>query len=397
MSVATSQKRTLLALLGQLRPHWRHDPALPARIQALLAGRREFGSRDRRLYREFVYTTLRYLPWIDPLLDEAADEAVRRLAWLAADLPATRDFRQAFANGEPPAGDRAELLPAWFRAHCPEIFSGSELDAQLRRAPLWLRLQTARSEAVLAEFAARGWTWRESTVLPRAGQLLGEADVTATEAWRSGGVEVQDLGSQLLLAAVGVAPGEHWLDACAGAGGKTLQLATLLGGAGRITAHDIRAAALDELTRRLTRAKRQGGGAEWAAVRVQRETVGAGEKFDGVLVDAPCSGTGTWRRSPHLKWCTTEQQVIRAAAKQRDLLEEFSRHTRPGGRLVYATCSLSSRENEEVVEAFLGAHPEFNADSPGRTFGAQQRGPGLLILPGLHDSDGFFVAAMRRA
>lgn len=395
MSVAASQKRTLLALLAQLRPHWRRDPGLPARIQALLAGRREFGSRDRRLYREFIYTTLRYLPWIEPLLDAAPDEAVRRLAWLSAELPATREFRRTFATGAPPDGDRAELLPGWFRAHCPGIFSGSELDAQLRRAPLWLRLQADRPETVFAEFAARGWTWRASTVLPRAVQLPGEVDVTSTEAWRSGGVEVQDLGSQLLLEAVGIAPGENWLDACAGAGGKTLQLATLLGGGGRITAHDIRAAALDELTRRLTRA--QEAGAEWAAVRVQRGTVDAGEKFEGVLVDAPCSGSGTWRRSPHLKWCTTEHQVTLAAAKQRELLEEFSRHARPGGRLVYATCSLSSRENEEVVEAFLCAHPEFSAEPPGRTFGAQPRGPGLLIMPGLHDTDGFFVAAMRRA
>src|SRR5215204_3828445 len=154
MSVAANQQRTFLRLLAQLRPHWRRDAALPARIQAVLAANRAFGSRDRRLYRELVYTALRHLPWIEPLLDAEPDEAVRRVAWLAAELPATKIFRATFAIGEPPKGDKTELLPAWFRAHCSEIYSGHELEAQLRRAPLWLRLQTdvAGAREVLKEF-----------------------------------------------------------------------------------------------------------------------------------------------------------------------------------------------------------------------------------------------------
>ena len=164
MDITANQQRTFLRLLRQLRPRWRTDHALPATIQSRLARERTFGSRDRRLYRELIYTTLRYLPWIEPFLDSQLDEAVRRVAWLSAETPATTAFRAAFASGAAPAGDKTELIPAWFREHCADIFSGVELETQLRRAPLWLRLQTdaAGDSCELEEFAARGWKWRRS-------------------------------------------------------------------------------------------------------------------------------------------------------------------------------------------------------------------------------------------
>jgi 16S rRNA (cytosine967-C5)-methyltransferase len=418
MNVAANQQRTFLRLIMQLRPHWRRDASLPARIQSLLASHRGFGSRDRRLYRELIYTTLRYLPWIEPLLDPQPEEAVRRVACLAADLPATKTFRAIFANGEPPHGDKTELLPAWFRPHCPEIFSGAELEAQLRRAPLWLRLQTSQQGElqVIEEFESSGWSWKRSPILSSALELLTEADVTKTDAWRRGRIEIQDLGSQLILESVGAEPGGWWLDACAGAGGKSLQLARLLGPAAEIHAHDVRPEALDELR---TRAARVGiacagidepSGAATLA-RGANSSVGTGDHafarigitlqapqdtYDGVLVDAPCSGSGTWRRAPHLKWVTTPRQIEQAAEKQRGLLHRFSRNVQPGGRLVYATCSLSRIENEEVVAHFLTAHPEFVAVPFANTFGASAREGGLTFLPALHDTDGFFVASLRR-
>ena len=147
------------------------------------------------------------------------------------------------------------------------------------------------------EFSARGWAWRRSEILPSAVEVRAEADVTDTEAYRHGLFEVQDLGSQMILASVGVEPGGRWLDACAGAGGKTLQLAALLGPGRQIVAHDIRPAALAELELRAQRA----GAAVAAAITATDQPTG---RFDGVLVDAPCSGSGTWRRAPHLKWTT---------------------------------------------------------------------------------------------
>jgi len=390
MSLAGSQAQTFLRLLQPLRARWRRDPALPRVVQSLLTGERSFGSRDRRLYRELIYTTLRYLPWIEPWLDADQAEAVRRVAWLAAETPATARFRSELATGEPPSGNRHELLPAWFEPHQPCLFVDPELEFQLRRAPLWLRLQADVTDraAVEAEFAARGWTWRQSDVLPDALELRSEADVTQTDSWRSGLVEVQDLGSQLLLEAAGIAPGGHWLDLCAGAGGKSLQLARLLGPQGRVSAHDIRPAALDELQHRAERARLRN-------IRLLR-ALPATAAHDGVLVDAPCSGSGTWRRAPHLKWTTTPQLVAERAELQLRLLLKGAALVRPGGRLVYATCSLSRCENEEVVARFLAAAPDFAPEAPRHRFGCPEAGAGLLILPSRHDTDGFFVAALRR-
>ena len=398
MSVATSQQQVFLRLLRQLAPHWRRDAALPRRIQQLLSGERSFGSRDRRLYRELLYTTLRYLPWIESDLEREPARVVKSAAWLAADTRDTRAYRGETCADWPTLSSLAEranflkadaeaLLPTWFRDECPEIFTPTELAAQLARAPLWLRLQTERPEDVRAEFEAVDWRIKESPALPSAWRILGDGDVTKSKAYTRGLIEIQDLGSQLVLESIGLEAGERWLDACAGAGGKTLQLARLLGGDGSVDAHDIRAAALDEL---LARAERAG----LENVR----TVDAPEPaaYDGVLVDAPCSGSGTWRRSPHLKWTTTPAQIVEKARLQQTLLDKFAGYVRPGGRLVYATCSLSPQENARVVDAFLSAHSEFQPVPLARTFGFAPVRNAITILPARHDTDGFFVAALRR-
>lgn len=416
MSVAGSQQRTLLQLLAQLQPHWHRDRNLPARIHLLLARNRAFGSRDRRLYRELIYTTLRFLPWIEPDLSDNPESAVKTIAWLAADLPATVRFRAALVADWPacPAdvAQKAEvlrnsrtrpkdaasagatrdfnpeiLLPAWFRAHCPGAFSPAELNVLHARAPLWLRLQAPDVAPIAEEFAQLGWKWEIADALPSAIKLLDEVDVTKTKAFENGLIEVQDLGSQLLLESVGITPGQRWLDACAGAGGKTLQLARLLGAAGHVDAADIRPAALQELSLRAKRAR---------SSNITVLSAAPSGTYDGVLVDAPCSGSGTWRRAPHLKWTTSEPDIIDAARLQSSLLAQFSERVAPGGRLIYATCSLSQRENEDVVRPFLLQHPTFESELIPAPHGAESRGGGLTFLPSLHNTDGFFVAAFRR-
>ncbi|HEX2853005.1 MAG TPA: RsmB/NOP family class I SAM-dependent RNA methyltransferase [Opitutaceae bacterium] len=399
MSLVGSQQKVFLRLIAALRPHWRRDPGLPTRIQELFATNRSFGSRDRRLYRELIYTTLRFLPWVEPLLDSDPTRATQRVAWLAADLPATRAFRAASCVDWPasPAtvaakaahlGTKTEdLLPDWVGRHCAEAIASPDLDALHTRAVLWLRLQNPADARTLDEFTAQGWQWKRSAILPGAVQLLAEADVTKTTAFQQGWFEVQDLGSQLILATAGIAPGGRWLDACAGAGGKTLQLATLLGPGGAIDAHDVRPQALRELTIRATRAQVKN-------IRVLESDPTA--TYDGVLVDAPCSGSGTWRRSPHLKWTTTPAQIAAAGEKQRELLARFAAFVRPGGQLIYATCSLSRMENEEVSAAFLAANPGFEPVPPANTFNAKVRPVGLAILPAQHNTDGFYVASFRR-
>jgi 16S rRNA (cytosine967-C5)-methyltransferase len=390
VSFAGSQKRTLLALLSKVRPHWRSDSALPARIDFLLRGDRRLGSRDRRLYRELIYTVVRYLPWIEPLLDSAPEDAVARAAWLSSDTPAFRGFREAVAVGFPPCPpgtlerarilgtDAGALTPSWMLQECPEALAPPLLDVLLSRAPLWIRMQTSDEDSVFREFENLGWAWRRSPLLPGAVALPMDASVQRTDSYRLGRIEIQDVGSQLVLESVGVVSGGHWLDACAGAGGKSLQLACLLGPDGRVTARDTRSGPLDELSARAARAGLEG-----------RILAGSGtdpaEGYDGVLVDAPCSGSGTWRRSPHLKWVTTEDGIRKAAALQLELLRANLAHVKPGGLLVYSTCSLCRSENESVVEAFL---EESDAVEPAIR--------GKRLMPQSHDGDGFFVASFSR-
>ena len=391
-SPAASQGRVFLTLFAALRPHIATDRNLPSRLQQMLAREKRFGSRDRRLYRELLYTALRHLPWIEQKLAASEEDAIRTTAWLAAETPATLAFRKEWVGDWPAppdsVADRARhlgtdpvlLIPAWFSEHCPAAFVAPDFDVLNTRAPLWIRVQTNDPSPLLSEFAEQGWTVRPSSILPSALEVLADADLTTSEAYRHGLFEVQDLGSQLLLHQVGELPGGRWLDACAGAGGKTLQLARLLGTKGRVDAHDIRRNALDELGERAQRAR-------LANIRILSVPPAPDALYDGVLVDAPCSGTGTWRRAPHLKWCTTPETVAQAAVLQRDLLTRFSRHVRPGGLLVYATCSLSHHENEAIVSAFLAAHPDFAPlpDAPAR-----------VILPSAHNTDGYYVAGLRR-
>jgi 16S rRNA (cytosine967-C5)-methyltransferase len=391
VSRAGSQQRTLLEILAKLRPHWRREAGLPARIDSLLGRDRRLGSRDRRFYRELVYTALRYLPWVEPFLDGSPPEAARRIAWLAPDSPVVGPFRNEVAGDLPPcprgADEKARVLgedagalsPAWLSSECPEALLPPLRDALLSRAPLWLRLQGGNPEGVLGEFAARNWAVGRSPLVPGALRLEAGLDVAQTGAYQSGRVEIQDVGSQAILESVGVAPGGHWLDACAGSGGKALQLAALLGPKGRVTARDVRESALVELSVRASRA----GVGERIEIGSSRDPDGG---FDGVLVDAPCSGSGTWRRSPHLRWVTQPSAIQSAANLQLGLLLENAPRVRPGGILVYSTCSLCRTENEAVAEGFVRGSTGFTP----------QLG-GTRVAPPEPDGDAFFVASFRRA
>jgi 16S rRNA (cytosine967-C5)-methyltransferase len=402
--IAANQQRTFLAQLGAVLPHVRTDSALPRRIKELLGRNRALGSRDRRLYRELIYTVIRYLPWLEPLLARDENAAAQLTAWLAPEMKDTAAYRAALLEGWPatPATlaekaaalqarfngefDSATLLPAWFRDHCPDAFTPPQLDALLSRAPIWVRLQANDREMVLDEFRRKGWQPRSTVVSLDAFALPPNAEVAHTDAYRRGFVEIQDLGSQLVLAHAPVATGERWLDACAGAGGKTLQLAHALGASGRVDATDIRPAMLEELRERATRAR-------LTNVRTVRTADGT---YDGVLVDAPCSGSGTWRRLPHMKWHTRPETIPQFATQQLAILSAHAAHVRPGGLLVYATCSLSHVENHDVAAAFLGAQAGFSPEKPARDLGGRFDGAGTTLLPATHDSDGFYVALLRR-
>lgn len=392
-------------LLRELAPAARRERNFPALLQQRLGRDRRFGSRDRRLYRALVYAAVRHLPWL-----EAAPEADRgALAlWLAGEEPAVAALRSELLAAWPPLPSEPEgqarilgerfglpfsvdaLFPGWLAAEAPALAAGPARDRLLARAPLWLRLQTPEPMAVDAWLEHEGIPFRRHPLVPDARALLLETDVTRSPLYESGAFEIQDLGSQLILALAAPARGSHWLDACAGAGGKTLQLAQFVGPTGRVEATDIRPAALAELR---TRAARAGA----TNIATLSAPPASGRLYDGVLVDAPCSGSGTWRRSPHLRWQTSTEDLHRQHERQLALLTRNAAQVRPGGRLVYATCSLARTENEGTIAAFLATHPEFTVVPPADPLGCAVGPCGTAILPHMHDTDAFFVSLLTRA
>ena len=326
-----------------------------------------------------------------PAQDASPELLVERVASHAAVSPATEAFVCAFASPAASAhnpGPPESLLPDWLAQENSAVLAPHQRDALLSRAPLWIRLQTDHVDRLRRELGERGIGHQPSAHLASAWRVDADAPLLDTEAFRRGDFEVQDIGSQSLLASLATRPTGHWLDACAGAGGKTLQLARMLGASGRVTAHDVRGPALRELEQRARRAG-------LVNVAVERHPQG---RFDGVLVDAPCSGSGTWRRSPHLKWTTTPDSIRDAAEKQLFVLTQFADRVRAGGTLVYATCSLCRSENEAIAERFLRARQEFSPQvlTPPLASSAATRGQ-WTILPADLDSDAYFVAAFQRS
>jgi len=382
MSRIDNQRRLFVELVEILRPHWRHDPGQPQRLADWLA-RHRAGSRDRRLYRELTYTLWRILPWVE---DAAPETLIARVAQHAQPSKATNDFIATFA---PSTGDlpqpSAALLPDWFAEEFPAATNAAEQTCLLSRAPLWIRQQTDRPESVLEAFPEA----ERSEHVPGAWRLPIETNVRNSPAYAEGFVEIQDIGSQALLHTLPSLLSGRWLDACAGAGGKTLQLAQLLRDCPEteIVAHDIRPQALRELELRKNRAG-------LSKISTTRQPEG---KFDAVLVDAPCSGSGTWRRAPHLKWTTTPTTLRHAAERQQTLLARFAAMVKPGGWLIYFTCSLCSSENSAVIRDFQMQHPEFTPLPLTHPTSAAQIPAGQLTLyPSVLDSDGYFVAGLRR-
>ncbi len=390
MSIASNQLRIARELWSRLQPV---DRAVPTRLQSLLSDRR-FGSRDRRLYRELLFTALRQARVLSSLAPDDEAGWAARVAVGCAPTRETEAFRLAHAASGAHEVAPLDLVPEWFAAECDVGLSpGAAAAALLSRAPVWVRLQSDDAAEAEAEWAARCWVAGAHPPMPEARRLPAETNVSACTSYQAGHYEVQDLGSQAILASLGLpgaSPGPRWLDACAGAGGKTLQLARLLGREARIDATDVRPAALAELR---ARAERAG-----LASRIRTLSGPAASLYDGVLVDAPCSGSGTWRRAPHLMACTAAADLAAAARLQSAILREAAARVRPGGLLVYATCSIARTENRSVAERFLAGETgaAFTAEPIPRDFGFPRVGAGLAIAPGVHDNDGFYVVVFRR-
>ena len=372
-------------------------------LDAYFRRHREIGAALRRRIGDAAFGVMRLRRRLDGLLQlqgAAPDHRRRAELLLAGEMPAS--MPKDFPGGPAAWHSFPDFLYAMLVAAHGADGAAALAESLNAAAQPVLRvnaLATTRDEA-RARLAAEGIEAAPTSRSP-FGLVLGKRQaVEATPLFRRGMVEIQDEASQLAVLAADPQPGETVLDACAGAGGKALALAMLMENRGRIVASDIDAAKLDELRKRAARA-----GASIV------ETVGAGAlakrhefggNFDLVFLDAPCSGTGTLRRAPDLRWRLSPELIEARVALQRELLERHAARVRPGGRIAYVTCSLLPCENEQVVEAFL-ARGGFELVDVSGAFG--RRG---IAVDGLLDGgyfrtdprqgswDGFFGAILRR-
>jgi 16S rRNA (cytosine967-C5)-methyltransferase len=294
-------------------------------------------------------------------------------------------------------------VPDWLLPRLKTRFGSTlvpELRALLEPASLDLRVNLLKGtrEDALAALTAEGYDSVPTPFSPWGLRLPGRRPVTAGLAFQSGLVEIQDEGSQLIALLAGARPGMRVLDLCAGAGGKTLALAACMANRGHIVACDVSAPRLQAAVRRYRRA---------GAHNIEHHLITPGEKwmkrrvggFDRVLVDVPCTGTGTWRRNPDARARLTEADLREMLARQASLLDRAAPLVRKGGRLVYATCSLLPEENEDQVRDFLVRNEQFTLLPLAQTWPAGVppcTGDMLALTPRQHGTDGFFAATLER-
>jgi 16S rRNA (cytosine967-C5)-methyltransferase len=328
-----------------------------------------------------------------PPLSDAERRALHALAALPADDLALPD-------------DVRYGVPAWLLPHLAARF-GETLPAEMAAmetpasTDLRANLLKATREEARAALAAEGIEAAPTGFSPWGLRIEGRKPVTGSTAFRDGLVEIQDEGSQLIALLVDARPGERVVDFCAGAAGKTLALAATMGNRGRLVACDVSAARLEASVKRLRRAGV--GNVERRLLEPgERWTKRSAEGFDRVLVDAPCTGTGTWRRNPDARSRLTEQDLTELVAKQAAILDRASRLVKPGGKLVYATCSLLPEENEAQVTGFLDRHKDVSLVPLADAWRAVSDEPPpceglfLSLTPARHGTDGFFAAVLRR-
>lgn len=422
-------ERLLLDLYMETRIDWGFATD---RLAAAFRRERHLGSRDRRRVSEALYGMIRQARRIDFALEgtrlsggEHRDQA-RYVAWrllegeidVAAAAATMRgvDWAGVAAVDERIARDRDPLrrfalrhsLPDWLAARFLEEYGeeAAALAAALNvRAPLTIRVNTLKiqRDALAARFAADGLETRPTPLASHGLILETRVNLFGLEAYAEGLFEAQDEASQLVAELVQPTRGLV-VDACAGAGGKSLALGALMENKGRLVALDVGSKKLEELRRRARRA----GLSNVQALTVGAETWPAevealAGRAERVLVDAPCSGVGALRRNPEARWRLTEADRTRLTGQQAAILRRAARLVAPGGRLIYATCTVLRDENEAQVERFLAAEPEYEVVSPIELLSRERAAPlvdaterYLKMLPHRHDTDGFFAAVLRR-
>ena len=379
----------------------------------------QLGRGDRGFIAETVFALLRRRRYFSAV---AGERNVRRLFIAAANvlpLPEHRDLSTALSAeerrwlgllnyappGARPAGVQADL-PDWLIERLRASMTQAQVlaigKAMQQQAPLDLRVNTllATRDEVLAGLAVSGIEAQPTRYSPFGLRVTGKPAIEKHPLYVGGKFEVQDEGSQLLGLLLAPRRREMVVDFCAGAGGKTLLLGQLMRSEGRLYAFDVSERRMLKFRRRLARSALSNVHPEVIDhendIRIKRLS----GKIDRVLVDVPCTGTGTLRRNPDLKWRLSPADLGALQSKQASILAAAARLTKPGGRLVYGTCSVLPEENDAIVDDFLSHHPEYVELDCGQILRAAgipiDSGTRLRLLPNIHDTDGFFAALLER-
>ena len=387
---------------------------------------RGLGPRERATLAETVYTVLRKKLLFDHLAPSGSGPKERRLAILGFHGP--RDFlKSALTEQEKNWLDQCDAinpadlmerhrhnLPEWLVQPLKDQL-GDEFwplaESMAQNAPLDLRVNVLKEKRadVQKELARAAIKSVATPYSPWGLRIEGKPALTKLDAFTRGAIEVQDEGSQLLALLLDAKRGEMVVDFCAGAGGKTLAIGATMRSTGRLYAFDVSAHRLDALKPRLARSGLSNVHPVAIAHERDERVKRLAGKIDRVLVDAPCSGLGTLRRNPDLKWRQSAKSVPELVAKQTSILDSAARLLKPGGRLVYATCSILPQENEAIAEAFTAAHPDFVPLDAGEVLGqlkveqaaslcsGGETGTAYLRMwPHRHQTDGFFAAVWTR-
>jgi 16S rRNA (cytosine967-C5)-methyltransferase len=359
-------------------------------IARYFATRRYAGSKDRRAVRDLVYAAIRAVGERPP----TGRSAMLALAASDAEVAATFD---GVGHGPAPIGKKevtapTGIAPRWIidRLYASDL-DEADCAALIDRAPLDVRINRAIEEVIEIEGAEPIPGLADGLRLPSGTQ------VENLPAFNHGAIEVQDAGSQIVTLAARAQPGQRIVDLCAGAGGKTLALAAVMRGEGVVLATDTDRNRLSRLAPRAERA--HAGIIESRLINPGRELEMLDDwigSADCVLIDAPCSGTGTWRRNPEARWRLTPDRIERLVETQRKVLEVGAALVKPGGALVYIVCSLLDEEGAGQVATFLSANPGWRAQSLDLPAG-RRHGPGTRLTPAHDATDGFFVARLHHA
>ncbi|MEO1167611.1 MAG: RsmB/NOP family class I SAM-dependent RNA methyltransferase [Pseudomonadota bacterium] len=370
-----------------------NGPAADTLIKRYFGERRYAGSKDRRAVRELVYAAIRRygspppggraamvgLTQDEPDLGDAFDGSRYGPAPLAAN-----------ETGALPSG-----LPSWLRAKFADAVDAADIASLSGRAPLDIRVNLNRidRDTVLAAIdgAAPG------ALSASAVRLQQGFPIEQHPLWREGLVDIQDEGSQYVVDCCEARPSMTVLDLCAGAGGKTLALYDRMAGEGRLIACDTDRSRLSRLEPRAKRSAISTIETRLLDPGAESEALSdLADRADIVLVDAPCTGTGTWRRNPEARWRLTDAAIQRFVATQRYLLETAAPLVKPGGFLVYAVCSLLTEEGDGQIMHFLQSRSDFSKVPPANHDAAESEA-GLVLTPARHGTDGFFFARLQRS